>query len=60
MILSLRKKKSSDVGGKQKFLASLMFRKEHLVVACALENALLNKIMEMALLLRKFLQVVKK
>lgn len=38
----------------------LVFKKKLLIMACALEHALLNKIIEMALLLRKFLPVVKK
>lgn len=43
-----------------KLLASHILKNKLLIVACALEYALLNKIVEMALFLRKFLQGVKK
>lgn len=60
MIVSVRTKKRSDVGGKPQLFPSRVFGREIFVVARAPQYALLNKIMEMASLLRRFLQVVKK
>lgn len=59
-ILFLREKKRTDVGGSPKIFATSIFKKKPYGVACALEHTLLNEITEMALLLRKSLQVVKK
>lgn len=57
-VLFLRKKRT-EVGGKPEIFDTL-FKKKVVTVACALEHTLLNEIIEMTLLLKKFLQVVKK
>ena len=50
----------TDVGDELNTLATSVFKKKLLIVACAPALILLNKMIEVALLLRKSLPVVKK
>ena len=59
-VLFLRKKMRTDVGDELNTLATSVFKKKLLIVACAPALILLNKMIEVALLLRKSLPVVKK
>lgn len=59
-MLFLRKKRRTDVGGKPKIFATSISKKKLLLVACALEHTLLNKVIKIVLLLRKALHVIKK